>query len=155
MPFTRTSALVLSGAVAGIVAVSSLAGALVVGGDDADATTPTTALLDEAVPVDTTTPTTAPAVEVVYQDVYDLPPATGPAASTSSPAGVAPVAAADLSSAPAATDDWDDDDADQGEYKDEWEDEYEYEDDEYEGEDEDEDDDDLEDDDDEGEWEDD
>lgn len=157
MAFTRRTALALSGAVAGTVAAASLAGALVIGGaDDQDPTPPEPiAVVDSAreVPGTAPAPATAPDVEVVYQDVYDLPPATAPAgragAVGSSPAPTAPAVTADLSSTAAGDDDWDDDEYDDGYEDDGYEDESEHSDDD------DDDDDDGDYDDDEGEWEDD
>jgi len=136
MALTRRTALALSGAVAGTVAVASLAGALVIGGrDDADPTPPdTVALVGHAAPDASATPTTEPRVEVVYQDVYDLPPATAPdvrtGAAAPSPAPAAPV----LTSSD--DDRWDDDGwDDDGSEDDEWDDDDRYEDEDHEEED--------------------
>ncbi|HEU5082393.1 MAG TPA: hypothetical protein VFU14_03570 [Acidimicrobiales bacterium] len=131
MALTRRTALALSGAVAGTVAAASLAGALVIGGADGQEPTPPDpiAVVDATAEAPASVPTTAPGVEVVYQDVYDLPPATAPAGSAGavglSPAPTAPVAAGDLSSTVAGDDGWDDDEYEDEGYEDDgYEDEY-------------------------------
>ncbi len=100
---SRKSALALAGAVAGTITAASLAGAVNLGLLSSDSTpAPGTQIqlfepIDAAAP--TTTSTTEAPVEVVVQDVYDLPSGAG-----QSPApAAAPTAAPTLTQAPAPT----------------------------------------------------
>ncbi len=100
---SRKSALALAGAVAGTITAASLAGAVNLGLLSSDSTPAPSTQVQLFEPIDTaaatTTSTTEAPVEVVVQDVYDLPSDSG-----QSPApAVAPTAPATLTQAPAPT----------------------------------------------------
>ena len=86
MALTRTAALALGGAVAAAVALVSVAGAVTVStGTPSPAPAPAAVLAGDSDPA---VATSTPPVEVIYQDVYDLPPAPAP------PAAAPPASAA-------------------------------------------------------------
>ncbi len=91
IPRSRKSALALAGAVAATITAASVAGAVNLGllsSDPAPASSDQVQLFE---PIDATaaTPTTEAPVQVVVQDVYDLPPADGQTPATTPTAAVA------------------------------------------------------------------